>query len=184
MKCNILTERALKTTLDCICRGDCKSNYKNGHFSSQPHRRKFILIHHACIAFHLHFRTSSLSQIGAHSQRSLLMGGRFNFFLKVLHLSQTNWVAVEKAETPKRETPKRAVCRKTTHTGPWMEMWLSAYCKNVADVINIIICDASAQSRSIKTGSIIIKASLLLMSINALPREAAKKSQYCNKRYN
>lgn len=49
-------------------------------------------------------------------------------------------------------------------------------------MFNIIISDASAQRRSIKKGNI-IKASLLLMPINTLPREAAKKSQDCNKRY-
>lgn len=40
---------------------------------------KYILIHHAHTAFHLHLKMSSVSLIAAHSQFSLLMDGKFNF---------------------------------------------------------------------------------------------------------
>lgn len=68
------------------------------HFYGLALARVNILIHHAHIAFHLHLKMSSVSLIAAHSQRSLLMDGRFNFWLKVLHSSHTNRVVVEEAE--------------------------------------------------------------------------------------
>ncbi len=57
-----------------------------------------IIIHLACITFHLHLKMSSPSLLAAHSECSLFMDGGFNFQLKVLHLFQTYWVAVELAE--------------------------------------------------------------------------------------
>lgn len=120
---------------------------------------KYILIHHAHTAFHLHLKMSSVSLIAAHSQFSLLMDGKFNFQLKVLHLSQTNWVVVDAAELGvfKGSLILELYISKIAHIRPWKWAITNTgfhdmkYCKAISDAFKVFILDILVLSHSNET---------------------------------